>query len=398
MKNNDKRNFIVFIICYIAYTSIFFTRLNLSMASPGLVDQNIMTQEQIGILGSIFFVAYAVGRMIHGYIGDKMSPWIMVSVGLLIAGGSNLCIGFLPPFPAILLLWGTNAYAQSALWSSLLRVISEIYSYERAKKMMSYLVTSVAAGNIFGIILNTIFINRFGVRYAFVIPGGILILVGILAILILRQVPCSYEAVQKCHMPMRQLLKNKDLRTVLIPSLAHGMIKDNISLWMALFFVDRYDIDLNASAAFVLFIPLVGLVGRLAYPFLNRLYKQKEYQLCSHAYLLCGLVGALLLIKILPPIAAIICLSLIYAAVSIVNTFLLSCFPLQFTANGNQSSVSGILDFFSFVGAGIGSISYGYLVSAFGYSAMFLSYILVAVISIIIIKNKVKAEREVSSS
>lgn len=383
MKKNTK-NFIIFLVCYIAYTAIYIARLNLSMATPGLVEDFILTQEQIGIIGSAFFVVYAIGRIVNGYIGDKTSPWIMIATGLLISGVSNLLIGLLPPFMGILLLWSANAFAQSMLWSSLIRIISEIYSQEKAKKMMSYMVTSVAAGNLLGIILNTAIINYWGLAFAFILPGALLIILCTGVIITLKSVRC--RVVENRHISMLALLKDNKIKAVLIPAICHGIIKDNISLWMAVFFVDQYGIDLNSSAYFVLFIPVVGFIGRFLFPALYRLYKQQENKLVVHSFWLCVICSVLLLFKTLPPIMAIACLSLIYAAISVINTVFLSLFPLQFSATGNQASVSGIMDFFTYFGAGIGSLIFGYLINYFGYGAMFLCYAAVSAISILNIR------------
>ena len=376
---------IIFFTCYLAYTSIYIARLNLSMASPGFLQENILTQEQIGMIGSIFFVVYALGRIINGIIGDRTSPWIMISSGLVLAGLSNLFIGLHPTFLSILLLWGTNAYAQSMLWSSLIRIISEIYTYEKAKKMMSYMVTSVATGNILGILLGTAIINRLGLQFAFILPGGLLLVLCLLIILTTKSVICP--TAKKAHIPTTHLVREKNIRTMIAPTVFHGMIKDNISLWMTVFFVDQYNIDLNQSAAFVLFIPVVGFLGRIAYPTLYRLYKEKERKLTSHAFILCVVSSVLLLSKAIPPIVALLCLSLIYAAISVINTFLLTAVPLQFAASGNQSSVSGVMDFFTYLGAGIGSLIFGYLVGWFGYPAMFLTYALVSTVSLVLIRK-----------
>ena len=351
------------------------------MASPGMLEKRIMTQEQVGVMGSVFFVIYAMGRIINGYIGDRVSPWIMISVGLFAAGLSNLGIGILPPFAAMLVLWGTNAYAQSMLWSSLLRVISEVYPVEQAKKMLSYMVSSVATGNIAGILINTVLIERLGVAFSFLSPGAILFVLCLAVILATSKVKC--RAVEKEHISMKKLLQEEKIKTVILPAMFHGMIKDNISLWMTLFFVDQFKIDLNASAGFVLFIPVVGFLGRIAFPFLISLYKQKEDRLSTHAFVLCIIASLLLLPKNVMPVTAIICLSLIYAAISVINTVLVTYFPLQFAKNGNQSSVSGIMDFFTYLGAGIGSLVFGYLVSWLGYGAMFLAYAAISAISII---------------
>ena len=81
-----KSKFIIFLTCYLAYTAIYVARLNLTMATPGFKAENILSQEQIGLMGSAFFVVYALGRIINGYIGDKTSPWIMISTGLILLG------------------------------------------------------------------------------------------------------------------------------------------------------------------------------------------------------------------------------------------------------------------------------------------------------------------------
>ena len=63
MKN--RKNTIIFFICYIAYTAIYIARLNLSMASPGLVDAHVLDEVQIGLMGSAFSIIYSVGRLFH---------------------------------------------------------------------------------------------------------------------------------------------------------------------------------------------------------------------------------------------------------------------------------------------------------------------------------------------
>lgn len=377
---------LIFIICYLAYTAIYVARLNLTTATPEFLAQSILSQDQVGMIGSAFFVVYALGRIINGYIGDKTAPWIMIAGGLLLGGIGNIFIGLLPPFAGILVLWSINAYAQSMLWSSVIRIVSDIYPLEKAKKMMSYMVTSVATGNILGILLNTVIINRFGLEYAFIIPGAILLIMCAAICLTTRKV--NPELPKTAHMPLTTLAKDKKILSILAPTMFHGVMKDNISLWMTAFFVAQYAIDLEASAAFVLFIPIVGLIGRLAYPALYKFYKGNERRLIIHAFLLCTFASVLLLFKTIPPVAAILCLSLIYAAISVINTYLLSMFPLQFAASGNQSSVSGIMDFFTYLGAGIGSFTFGYLIKFAGYQAMYLCFAVIAVISVVIVRKK----------
>lgn len=386
MKN--KKSIILFIICYVAYTSIYVTRINLSMASPVLLQNGVLDSSQIGIMGSLFSVIYAFGRFINGGIGDKQPPWLMISVGLLLAGVSNILTGFFPPFIAILILWMTNAYAQSMLWSSVLKVVSAIYDAQKAKKMASYMVTSVATGNIVAILASTYIIENIGLSFAFIIPGCFTLIMSTFVILSIRKIKPVNE--QKQHQSFVSLLSNTEVRRLLIPAALHGVMKDNVSLWMTVYFVDKFSVDLEKSALFVLFIPVIGLIGRFLYPLFYKLCKEQEHKVSIVGFIICIISAAVLMLGSITPLVAAFALSFIYAATSLINTTLLTIYPLRFVKNNNVSSVSGIMDFATYFGAGVGSFAYGFLIKEAGYLPMFASWAVISVISLIIIYPFVK--------
>ena len=178
-----------FALCYFFYTSIYLSRINLSMASPALLADGVLTEVELGFIGSAFSVIYAIGRLCNGVLGDRLAPWVMVSVGLLGTGIANMFIGVLPPYLLILGLWCINAFAQSMLWSALLRCITAIYGREEANRKATILVSSVSAGNIGSILLSSVLVSNFGVSAAFYVPGAVCVICGVTAMYILRQVP-----------------------------------------------------------------------------------------------------------------------------------------------------------------------------------------------------------------
>ena len=130
---------------------------------------------------------------------------------------------------------------------------------------------------------------------------------------------------------------------MLVPAMAHGVMKENISLWMVLFIIDRFQVDLEASAYFVLFIPVVGLIGRLLYPLCYRLCREREHQVSTFGFIACTIFSLLLCFAATSPVVAVLYLSLIYTAVSLINTSLLSIYPIRFLKSGNVASVSGLM-------------------------------------------------------
>lgn len=373
---------LIFLICYIAYTSIYIARLNLTMASTTLQDTGVLTVSQYGMLGTVFAVIYACGRLFNGALSDKAPPYLMISVGLFLAGVSNVAIGFLPPFVGILLLWGCNSFAQSMLWSSVLCAVSAVYEPAVAKRKTSLMVSAVATGNILGILAGSLLINFAGVRWAFVIPGALTIVMGGAVLAVLRKIPAAET--KRAHQPMFRLFRQSEIRLTVTSSLFHGLIKDNVSYWMPLFLLACYGVNLKESTWYVLLIPVIGFLGRLAYPVCFRLAKERENTLSVILFAACALLTVPLLFGAAIPMAvAAVALGMIYALTSMINTSLLSIYPLRFTESGNVASVSGLMDFAAYMGYGIGSAVFGFLIEALGdgvgYPVMYGSWIALAV-------------------
>jgi len=380
-----KQNVRIFLVCYAAYLFIYVARLNLSMAAPGLKEMSALTMEQIGLLGSVFSVVYACGRLVSGIWSDRYAPWKMISAGLVLCGVSNICFGMFPPFPAIVLLWGVNAFAQSMLWGAILRILSAIYPENIAKKRASYMATTVAAGNLVGILLNTELINRYGVAWAFLVPGGITLMTSLLVVINTRHVIPPVSAATSGS--FSTLLKKASVRKMLVPAWIHGVLKDNISLWMTVYIMDSFGVDLEQSSYYVLLIPMVGFVARILAPELYRLVGEKEHPMLLWGFLASAAGAVLLVFCAASAWLAIVYLSLVYMAVSVMNGCFLSFFPLRFAGEGYVASVSGIMDFATYLGTGFSSIVFGFLINAFGYGAMFTCWAFLCVLGIFLLRR-----------
>jgi len=389
---SSKRRIFVFIISYLAYSAVYFSRVNLTMANPYLVDMGLLTTENIGLLGGAFSAVFASGRLINGVLSDKTPPWLMISGGLLISGVCNVAIGFFPPFIAIFLLWSANAFAQSMLWGALISVMSTIYDEQTAKKRTAFLSTTVAVGNIAGIIICSALILRLGVRFAFIVPGAVTLVLA--AAVFLAMGGITPERNEKRHLSVFQLLSKREIRLIAIPAAIHGVMKENISIWMTVYVIDTYGVDMGSSAYFLLLIPAFGFVGRVVHAVFYRIFGENEHAVSILGFVLIGVFSLLCLIKV-SAIYGIVCLTAIYAAVSLVNTSFLSIYPIRYRSEGNVSSVSGVLDFVTYLGASLSAVLYGYVIGPLGYGSMFISWALLVVPAIIVLLPFSKKEKRI---
>lgn len=373
----------IFLVAYIAYTSIYLARLNLSLAKPALDALGQLSTAQLALLGSVFSIVYAVGRMANGAIGDRVKPWVMICGGLLFAGAGNITLSFLPPFPAFLAMWAVNAYGQSMLWSAILCVVAQTYGEQSGKKA-AQMVTSVATGNIAAILIVSFILSRFDVRLAFLLPGAFTLLCGAAAFIAFRRierVQPQADAPQKPHLSFFRMFTVKEIALMLLPAVIHGAMKDNISLFMADYFVTDFGVDPTKNPLYILFIPVVGLLGRLAYPAVQRLCGNSGRRAMLVSFAVCLAAAALLAGGWCPAVVATVCLSVIYAFVSVINTFVLSIFPMRFAASGNVSSVSGMMDFATYTGHAVSSAIFGVTISRWGYGSMFLVWAVISALA-----------------
>ena len=383
----ERKKRLIYLIVYLAYTSMYISRVNLSVAETTLESMSLFDAAGYGLIGGLFSAIYSIGRLVNGGIGDKTPPWVMLSVGLGFAGLANIAIGFLPPYIGILLLWSMNAYAQSMLWSSVLSVVSTVYEGPRMKRMTSLMVTAVATGNIVAILLGGWLIGTIGVGFAFIIPGAINILLGAAVAIATRGIGAGADNTKLTpHKSMISLLRNKDILLMCIPSVFHGVMKENVTVWMVAYAVYAYGIDLSESAYYVLLIPLIGLAGRLAYPAILRLCRERENTVSFIGFAICAVASLLLLFPTLGVVCTVVALGVVYASTSVINTSITSIYPVTHHMNsGNVSSVSGLLDFASYLGAGIASAIYGVVISAVGYEPMFISWMLLSLASLAVL-------------
>lgn len=360
----------VLLLCFVAYSIVYMGRQNISIASPLLEGDGILGKAQIGILGSVFFFVYAFGRVINGWVGDQFPPKPFLVTGFLLSGLCNLGFAFLPPAGMMYLLWGLNGFFQSMLWGAALRNVSLAYPQEaEAKRAAVILSISGGTGAILGIIVPT-GLAGWGVEAVFGISG--IILMGV-SLMLLLGLPSAGEkkTAAKSKVPELSCLKNRELRRMFYPAVIHGAIKENLTLWLPLFFMDRYCLDLTSAAGYIFLMPMATLLGRLLFPFWQRQCRSSERLTLVSAFLTGGGLLLPFLFETMAPWLSAVLLALSSVILSVVNTELISVYPVNYQAANEVSTVAGLLDFAVYIGAALGSAVFGYLILFMGYHKMF---------------------------
>lgn len=368
MKNAKSRAAFCLIACSVAYTSIYIGRLNLSIANPMMVSSGIATEAQIGLMGSMFFYTYGAGQLINGFLGDKFSSKYLIIIGLLGSAAANISVSFMPHVFVMMALWAINGYAQSMLWGPTLRIVSDTAVPEKMNFSVMVLSATVAVGSAAGTAIGLVF-HRFGIETIFQLPGIIILLASIPVFFLPRQK--KEAALRRNHLSFSGLLRDESIRRMILPSAAHGVIKESISLWVPVLFMQSYDLDMDSAAIYIFLVPLTSIVGRLVFPLFIKMFGGNEMKTIAALFATC-IIALIPLIFFKPGVYAgvsFICIISIF--ISAMNTAVTSVFPLRFKSSDNVSSVTGLLDCITYLGAGVGSSLLGAAISKLGFVSMF---------------------------
>lgn len=408
-----------FLLGYLVYCMVYVCRNGIAMVQKEMG----FGEGEYSLLVFALLCAYAVGRLLNGWLGDILPCRIMIGGGIFVAGLCNLLVGLLYQtgiFPLLVVLWAVNGYAESMIWGSLLDGV-----YRRCgcrKSVAPLLVSSVGVGSILAVVLSQQLALHASVSLAFVIPGGISMLLGLLSFFFFGPVeeaapaaaptqeaqtakPGATEEVAAESTPemaqnagaetpgaapdaskrpsfsLKSLLRFDRIGIMLLPAVLHGIFKDNLNSYAPAFFSDAFGIELASLALFVFVIPLLTLAGRLLYPLLFRLFGERENTVSLVGFGLCGVSILFPLLGIGGAAGASVGLAVFAAAISLINTSLLSVFPLRFAEEGNVSSVTGVLDFVIYLSGALASLVYGALHSLGKgqYPVMFASWLVCCV-------------------
>lgn len=353
---------LIFTICWLVYSLVYTARLNLSVAAPQLGADGAVNAAQISVMSGLFFFSYAFGQIINGRAGDRFNPKNVLSIGLLLSGLSNLGVGLAVGFwasPALITaLWTVNGYAQSMLWGPILRIVSVVFTEEKRKTATMALSVSVAVSNILGYALPMLFLSAAGLPGAFLIPGAVSLVSAATVMIFMRRVAAGVQKTNRA--PLIRLALDRRTRAFLLPAFLHGIIKDNLALWMPLLFSTLYGgLSGGLTVLYILMSPIMMLAGRLIYPLIYRLLFRDERYVCivSFSVIVAALIPLAATEASAPVTAAVFCI--VSMCISVVNGTLLSVFPLRFDKENCVSSAAGLMDFVTYIGAAVSMFALG---------------------------------------
>lgn len=157
----------VFISATLGYGLYYVCRLSLNVVKKPIVDAGILTESELGIIGSTLFFAYAIGKFTNGFLADHSNIKRFMTTGLLVSALANLIMGFTSSFLFFAVCWGINGWVQSMGAPASVVSLSRWYKDAERGSFYGFWSTSHNIGEALTYILTAVVVSYFGWQWGF---------------------------------------------------------------------------------------------------------------------------------------------------------------------------------------------------------------------------------------
>ena len=275
----------VFVSATLGYGLYYVCRLSINVIKKPIVDAGILSESELGIIGTGLFVTYAVGKFANGFLADRSNVRRFLATGLLISALINLALGFTTAFGVYVALWAVNGWVQSMGAAPCVVALSRWFSDRKRGTFYGLWSSSHNIGEALTFILTALIVNHMGWQWGFK-GAGVLGLVGcLLIVLFMRDSPqsCGLPAVAEYEpgqtdkkeaseaddaKPVsyyqKQVLRNPAIWMLALSSMFMYMSRYAVNSW-GIFFLEAQKGYSNMEAAQIISISSVfGIIGTIS--------------------------------------------------------------------------------------------------------------------------------------
>ncbi len=380
-------------MCVLVYFFSYITRVNYAAIIVELVAKNIATKPQTALVTTVAFITYGIGQLISGYLGDRFSPRWLIFFGYLL----TVTMNFLMPvfsfsFLAMSVLWGINGIAHAFMWPPLVKIMTSALSGEDYARAVPLIGMGSASATIVIYILSPIIIKFLSWEFVFYIFASATFIAAFLWILVtnrlLKNVDMNLTVKKRNIKPIVQE-NNKDLKIanillsflpIIIFSIAlQGILRDGISTWLPTFMSETFNMASTVSIITAVGLPVFHLINNILTVKLLKKLKNDVFKTITIYF---GVIGAFFVILYLFGInymwMALLLISVANGMVYGINLLQTGYIPKFFIQKGSVSTISGIINFATYIGSAASTYLFAVISEKFGWNTTVLSWIIFA--------------------
>ena len=374
-------------LCSVAYLAVYIARNILSAVTPLMAAEGYDT-EYIGSVSSLFLVFYAVGQLINGMIGDRIKAKYMISLGLLLAGVTNLMFPLLIDYRlGALIVYGMTGFFLSMIYGPMTKMVSEntepIYT---TRCSLGYTFASFLGSPAAGIL--AVFMSWSGV---FVTSSAVLFIMGVSVLLLFglfeKRGIIKYNAYvpeEKNSGDVRILFKYQIVRFSLV-SILTGIIRTSVVFWLPMYFSDYLGYGETKAAGIFSIATFILSMTSFITVFVYERFLNHDLNKTVLVMFTVSAVFFLLTYFVYLPFINIVLIMLAIMGNAGAATMLWSRYCPSLRDTGLVSSATGFLDFLSYSAAAAANLFFAGAIDSIGWKNLILVWCALVTLGVFVV-------------
>ena len=376
------------IILSLVYFTSYVTRLNLSAIVQEVINSTGYSKTSFSFVLVALSITYGVGQVVNGIIGDKVKPQLVILIGLTFATITNFIFPFFSFSITILtILWAINGFAQAMMWPPLVRIMVNTFDEETYNKVVIKVINSAYVGTILIYLVSPLIISILNWKFVFFFSS----ICGVLALIIWS---ITYNKINITTQEEKEINKSFSfpkealfpIAFIIVAIILQGMLREGITTWTPSYLVEIFNYSEETSIFFTVALAILSIVATLIVGYIYRKFINNEVMLAALVFSL----GVILLFVLyftydLNSILSISLIAIIMGCIHGVNLCLISFVPKRFKKYGNISTISGVINSFTYVGAALSTYGIALLIENAGWEFTILSWLIIALIGTLMV-------------
>lgn len=362
-----------FISATLGYGLYYVCRMSLNVVKKPLVDGGILTEQQLGIVGSALFFTYAIGKFANGFLGDRVNITRFMAMGLIISSLVNILLGLSHSFWVFVVLWGVNGWVQSMGAPSSVVGLSRWFTDKERGSYYGFWSASHNIGEAITFIATAFVVSIAGWRWGLG-AAGIAGLIGATIILIflkdsptsqgLHSIMSAKEYEKSAGKAQIEVLKNPHIWILALSSACMYVSRYAINSW-GIFFLENQKAYTSVEASSIIAVSSVcGIVGTILSGYLSdKLFKGNRV-IPAVIFGICNTIAITLFVFAPKGYYYIDILSMILFGLSIgvLICFLGGLMATDIAPKKASGAALGVVGIASYIGAGLQDVLSGQLI------------------------------------
>lgn len=181
--------FRVMLAITLGYGLIYTCRLALGVVKKPLIDANVFTPSELGLIGSALFYTYAIGKLTNGFLADHANMKRFLAFAFLMTAICNLFMGFTNTVWAATIIWGLNGWFQSFGAPGGVVAMTGWFSNRERGRAYGLWSTAHSIGEGLTFLIGATVVAYLGWRWGFWGPGVIGIVTAVMAFFLIQDRP-----------------------------------------------------------------------------------------------------------------------------------------------------------------------------------------------------------------